>query len=193
LVQFFTDMDKRKFDIVIENGKVIQKDIDIVQLGGGVAKKAIILRFGGVVVTDGSATIKFQNSVPKFDLPKLSALEVLASSATSTSSPILAPTTKAPVVVPTTKAPVLAPTTEAPVLAPVTKSPITVAPATKAPTVPASWAVRINSGSTVDYTDVRGRLWVADTNTALVNAGVVGSKVMAISGTEDDPVSNQAR
>jgi hypothetical protein len=142
---------------------VIQKDVDIVQLGGGVGKKAIILRFLGVAVTDGSATIKFQNSVPNFNLPKVSALEVLASSSTtpSTSSPVLAPTTKAPVLAPTT---------------------------TKAPVSTVSWAVRINSGSTIDYTDVRGQLWVADTNTALVNAGVMRSKAMAISGTEDDPV-----
>jgi trimeric autotransporter adhesin len=70
-------VNKRVFDISVE-GQMIN-DIDLVQLGGGVAFKALT-RQVNVQVSDGFLTIQLLDNVPLIDFPKLSAIEVRSNS-----------------------------------------------------------------------------------------------------------------
>jgi Malectin domain len=107
-------------------------DIDLVQLGGGTAFKALTRRVQSVYVGDGFLTIKLLDNVPLIDFPKLSAIEVLP-----LNSPISSPPPPPP-----------------PVPAPI-KAPVFTPPSTFVP-------IRINCGGLVPYTDSQGRVWSAD-------------------------------
>jgi trimeric autotransporter adhesin len=72
-----TAVNKRVFDISVE-GQMIN-DLDLVQLGGGVAFKALT-RQVNVQVSDGFLTIQLLDNVPLIDFPKLSAIEVRSNS-----------------------------------------------------------------------------------------------------------------
>lgn len=70
---YFNDTGMRVFDIDVEG--IPLSDVDIVQLGGGVARKALTLDVTALV-EDGFLNINFLNHVPKINIPKISAIEI---------------------------------------------------------------------------------------------------------------------
>jgi len=64
--QYFTEPGKRVFDIDVEGTALA--DVDIVQLGGGLARKAMTLDVSATV-SDGFLDISFLNNDPKINQP----------------------------------------------------------------------------------------------------------------------------
>jgi len=64
--QYFTEPGKRVFDIDVEGTAL--SDVDIVQLGGDLARKAMTLDVS-TTVSDGFLNINFLNNNPKIDQP----------------------------------------------------------------------------------------------------------------------------
>lgn len=70
---YWTEVGKRKFDVSVE-GKTFT-NVDIVELGGGVSRKALALE-AAVIVSDGFVSIEMKDTFPKIDQGKLSAIQV---------------------------------------------------------------------------------------------------------------------
>jgi glucose/arabinose dehydrogenase len=71
--QFFAEEGKRLFSVFIEGTE--EPNLDLIKMGGGVAKKALVLN-RVAVVEDGILNIFFKNSNPKIDNPQVCGVEV---------------------------------------------------------------------------------------------------------------------
>ena len=122
---------KRVFDVNVEG--TLLPGIDIVALGGGVARK-VVTRQVSVVVSDKSLTVHFHDNEPYTDNPTITAIEVNRSEPTPQSPPV-----------------------SPPIASPVASSPAASPLAPAGPFQP----ILINCGG-AEYTDTQGRSWIAD-------------------------------
>ena len=165
-LQYFTQVNKRVFDLFLED-TLVANDLDIFVVAGG-ANKAFTVE-ATTICTDGAISFEL---VDETQNPIISAVEMIYKGGVSSPAP-----TQAPVPAPT-QAPVPAPT-QAPVPAP-TLEPTVVADE------PTSYAIRINVGD-FEYTDSQGRVWMADDFTIGGSYGIDCSN-NPIAGTLDGEI-----